>query len=49
MSYTPSVSTNNGMGCISTDGNSECIFGENGIQLNGDLLTTPIVANISQT
>jgi hypothetical protein len=49
MAYVPSVSTNNGMGCISTDGNSKCLFGENGIQISGNLLTTPIVATISQS
>jgi len=49
MAYVPSVSTNNGMGCISTNGNNECIFGEDGIVLSGNLLTTPVVATISQS
>jgi hypothetical protein len=49
MAYVPSVSTNNGMGCISTDGDSECLFGETGIIISGNLLTSPIVATLSQS
>jgi hypothetical protein len=49
MSYVPSISTSNGMGCISNDGNSQCLFSETGIVISGDLLTTPISATFSQT
>ena len=44
MAYVPSVSTDNGVGCISTNGNTSCILSEEGFQLSTNLLTTPIVA-----
>jgi hypothetical protein len=44
MAYVPSVSTDNGVGCISTDGNTSCILSEEGFQLSTNLLTTPITA-----
>jgi len=49
MSYVPTTSTNNGMGCISTDGNTSALFAETGIVLSGNLLTTPITATIGQS
>ena len=44
MAYVPSLSTDNGVGCISTDGNTSCVLSEAGFQLSTNLLTTPIVA-----
>lgn len=42
MSYVPPTSTNNGVGCITIDGNKSCVISENGINLTMDILTTPI-------
>jgi len=49
MAYVPTISTDNGMGCISTNGDNQCVFGEAGIVISGNLLTSPVSATISQT
>jgi len=46
---TPSYSTDNGVGCITADGNTKIGLGELGVHIEYDINTTPKIFNITPT